>query len=96
MTVRLASDGAILLEGVCPVDDAEPLQQLLLSHPRGLWWTGAVANTPTRRYCRCLMVARPEIRGPARAAFLQDWMVPLLVKLAGLNWPGRVFPSAAG
>ena len=32
MTVRLF-DGAIVLEGACPVEDAEPLQSLLLQYP---------------------------------------------------------------
>lgn len=33
MTVRRSDNGAIVLEGVCPVEDAEPLLQLLQTAP---------------------------------------------------------------
>jgi hypothetical protein len=40
MTLR-HEHGTIFLDGVCPVEDAEPLLQLLLSNPgAGLDWTG--------------------------------------------------------
>ena len=31
MTVRRSADGRIVLEGACPIEDAEPLLQLLLA-----------------------------------------------------------------
>ncbi len=42
MTVRRDENGAIVLQGVCPVEDAEPLLQMLLSNPAApLDWTQA-------------------------------------------------------
>ena len=81
VTVRLAPDGGIVLEGDCPVNDAEALQQLLLSHPAAsVDWRGCEqAHTAV---LQVLMVARREIRGPAQAAFLQDWIAPLLSRPA--------------
>lgn len=34
MTIRRSADGTINLEGMCPVDDAEPLLQMLLATPQ--------------------------------------------------------------
>ncbi len=34
MTVRRAEDGTIRLEGPCPVEDAEPLLEMLLAAPK--------------------------------------------------------------
>jgi hypothetical protein len=77
MTVELATDGTILLEGICPVDDAEPLRQLLLRAPSALVdWRGCEhAHTAI---IQVLMAAKPKIRGPAGAAFLEDWLYPIL------------------
>jgi len=77
MTVRLASDGGIVLDGLCPVEDAEALQQLLMRHPSAcVDWSGCEqAHTAV---LQVLMVARPEVCGPPRSAFLQDWMFPIL------------------
>ena len=76
MTVRLI-DGAIVLEGVCPVDDAERLQSLLLQYPGAAvdWRACDGAHTAV---LQMLLVARPSIKGPARAAFLQDFIFPVL------------------
>ena len=77
MTVRLV-DGAIVLEGACPVEDAEPLQSLLLQYPRAAvdWRACDTAHTAV---LQILLVARPSIQGPARAAFLQDLILPVLL-----------------
>jgi hypothetical protein len=71
MTVRLGSDGAIVLEGVCPVEDAEPLQHLLLKHPGADvdWRDCDQAHTAV---LQVLLVARPRISGPSIAKFLHD------------------------
>lgn len=77
MTVRLASEGGIVLDGVCPVNDAELLQQLLLNHPDA-WvdWRGCEqAHTAV---LQVLMAAKPKICGPTRSAFLQKWVLPML------------------
>ena len=77
MTVRLRADGTILLEGICPVDDAEPLRQLLLRHAGApIDWRGCKqAHTAI---LQVMLVAKPKISGPAGAAFFQDWIFPIL------------------
>lgn len=79
MTVRLNGDGAIVLEGSCPVEDAEPLQRLLLEHPEATldWHVCEAAHTAV---LQVLLVARPAIQGVPRAAFLQDFIVPVLTR----------------
>jgi len=40
MTVRRSDNGMIVLDGICPVDDAEPLLQMLQTMPAaGIDWT---------------------------------------------------------
>jgi hypothetical protein len=77
MTVGLAADGTILLEGICPVDDAELLRQLLLRNPTAdVDWRGCEhAHTAI---LQVLLVAKPKILGPAGAVFLEDWLYPIL------------------
>src|SRR6185369_7329494 len=44
MTVRLAQDGTIELEGVCPIEDAEALQRYLIADPQaGVDWRSCAA-----------------------------------------------------
>jgi hypothetical protein len=77
VTVRLI-DGAIVLEGACPVEDAEPLQSLLLQHPAAAvdWRACDAAHTAV---LQVLLVAKPSICGRARAAFLQNFIRPVLI-----------------
>ena len=77
MTVRLASDGGIVLDGLCPVEDAEALQQLQVRHPaaRVDWSSCEQAHTAV---LQVLLAARPEICGLTRSAFLRDWILPIL------------------
>ena len=84
MTVRLRADGAIVLEGVCPAEDAEPLQRLLLEHPGAdLDWRDCdQAHTAV---LQVLLVARPRISGPPRAAFLQHFIGPILTRSQSLT-----------
>jgi hypothetical protein len=76
MTVRLF-DGAIVLEGACPVEDAEPLQSLLLQYPEAAvdWRACDAAHTAV---LQILLVTKPSIKGPARAVFLQDFILSAL------------------
>ena len=71
MTVRLAQDGVIRLEGVCPTEDAEPLLRLLSSNRRlAVDWTACEqAHTAV---IQILLAARPELLGPPVDAFLRD------------------------
>lgn len=75
MSVRRGEDGtAILLDGNCPVEEAEPLLQLLQATPAAcLDW----------RQCRHLhtavlqvvLAARPQLIGPCGDAWVQRWVV---------------------
>jgi hypothetical protein len=78
MTVRLVDD-AIVLEGVCPVEDAEPLQRLLLQH-RGAAVDWRVCDAAHTAVLQVLLVAKPSIKGPARATFLQEFFLPVLTR----------------
>jgi hypothetical protein len=77
MTVRSAADGSIRLEGDCTIEDAEPLQRLLLTAPEATldWRTCTAAHTAV---VQILLAARPALRGPPDSAFLRDWIEPLL------------------
>lgn len=77
MTVRLAPDGTIELEGVCPIEDAEKLQQYLIRQPAGTvdWRACAAAHTAV---VQVLLAAKPLLRGPPASGFLRDHVEPLL------------------
>jgi hypothetical protein len=82
MAVALGADGMVMLEGACPVDDAEPLRQLLLRNPgASVDWRGCEdAHTAI---LQVLVVAKPKLAGPPRSAFLKDWIFPILCRLDG-------------
>jgi hypothetical protein len=74
MSVRLA-DGAIVLEGDCPVDEAEALLELLLDNPDApVDWTAC--DQLHSSVIQVLIVARRSIRGKPGGAFLRRWIVP--------------------
>jgi len=77
MTVRLADDGAIMLEGNCPVEDAETLARFLLLDPSAAvdWRTCEKAHAAV---IQILLTARPLMRGSPRSAFLRDWVTPVV------------------
>jgi hypothetical protein len=77
MSVRLAAHGAIMLEGACPVDDAETLRQLLLKKPTAPvdWRSCEYAHTAV---VQVLLAAKPRVCGPAGAEFLEDWVATFL------------------
>jgi hypothetical protein len=82
MTVRLGSDGGVILEGICPVEDAEALISLLLGNPNAhLVWDGcALAHTAI---IQILMAAQPMMHGPPKSAFLSKWIGQGLSDLNG-------------
>lgn len=77
MTVRLSMDGTIELDGVCPIEDAEKLQQYLLANPEAVvdWRACAGAHTAV---IQILLAAKPPLRGPARSDFLRSHVEPLI------------------
>ena len=79
MTVRLTEEGVILLEGACPIEDAEPLLQRLLAHPSATvdWRDCDTAHTAV---VQILVVAKVTPLGPPLGAGLQRWVEPHLLK----------------
>jgi hypothetical protein len=78
MTVRLADDGTILLEGRCPIEDAESLLQLLLRTPGGCVDLRSCNHAHTA-VIQVLIAAKPKIRTPSPAPFLRFWVEPALL-----------------
>ena len=77
MTVRRGDNGTLVLEGVCPVEDAEPLLQTLQNMPTaGIDWT----------QCRQLHTAVLQVIlasgiapiGPCGDAWVAEWLAPKL------------------
>ena len=74
MSVRLA-DGVIVLEGDCPVDEAEGLLDLLLANPNApVDWTGC--GQLHTSVIQVLIAARRSMRGEPGNTFLRRWIVP--------------------
>lgn len=78
MTVRLTADGDIRLEGICPIDDAEPLLRLLLSN-RGARVDWRACEQAHAAVIQLLLAAGPPMVGPPANGFLQAWVAPLLI-----------------
>ena len=77
MTVSVADDGAIMLEGQCPPEDAETIARLLLLDPTASvdWRACDFAHTAI---VQVLLTARPVMVGPPRSLFLRNWVAPVL------------------
>jgi hypothetical protein len=73
VSVRRHDDGTIMLEGDCPVDDAEALLQLLQATPAApVDWTGS-------RYLhtavlQVILAARPTLLGPCGDLWVAEWI----------------------
>ena len=72
MTVRLANEGAIMLVGECPVEDAETLLEHLQARREGpVDWSGC-----TRLHTavlQVLMAAKPKLVGECGDEFVRAW-----------------------
>jgi len=77
MTVRLSADGAIELDGICSIEDADTLQKHMLSTPRALvdWRTCTYAHTAV---IQILMAFKPVLRGPPAGDSLRLLIDPLI------------------
>ncbi len=75
MSVSLTDDGTIALHGVCPVENAEPLLQLLIAYPDAdLDWRGCEhAHTAV---VQIVLAAGRRTRGPPYMPFLAKWIEP--------------------
>jgi hypothetical protein len=77
MSVRL-HEGTIRLEGNCPVEDSEPLLQLLLENspcPVDLGGCGRLHMAVVQ----VLLAARRSIVGVPGNAFAAEWLLPQLL-----------------
>lgn len=70
MTVMVSEDGVILLEGACPIEDAEALLRRLSDDPDALvdWSACEQAHTAV---VQVLMAARPRFVGSPTEQFLR-------------------------
>ena len=72
MTVRLTNEGAIMLVGECPVEDAETLLEHLQTRREDVVdWSGC-----TRLHTavlQVLMAAKPKLVGECGDAFVRTW-----------------------
>ncbi len=69
MTIRLADDGVIHLEGACPIEEAEPLLRLLAGQPAAaIDWRRC--DHVHSAIIQLLLAARPRLIGPPADGFL--------------------------
>jgi hypothetical protein len=86
----MEADGSIVLEGRCPVEEAEPLVRLLSQDPRAaVDWRGC--EDAHAAVVQVLLAARPTMIGPPVSWFLRDWVEPLL-RPGGENEDRRIDP----
>jgi hypothetical protein len=92
MTVALSDDGAVRLEGDCPIDDAEALLRYLVETPGATidWRDCERVHTAI---VGVLLASGAPLRGPPAGAFLREWIAPSLVLRTGGTTP---FPKGAG
>jgi hypothetical protein len=81
MTVAISANGAIELQGDCPVEDAEELLQHLLTTPNATvdWRSCDSAHTAV---IQVLLVAKSIPVGPPKNSFLRDHVEPQLRRAA--------------
>jgi hypothetical protein len=77
LTIKVATDGTIKLEGRCPLEDAEVLQRELLAHAGATvdWRACRAAHTAL---VQILIASRPPLVGPPASDFLRTHVEPLL------------------
>jgi hypothetical protein len=72
MTVRLNTEGVIILAGECPVEDAETLLEHLQARRDGpVDWSGCTALHTA--VLQILMAARPKLLGECGDGFVRTW-----------------------
>lgn len=77
MTVRLSAQGAIVLEGDCPSEDADALIRHLLVNP-GCAVDWRACEAAHSAVIQVLMAARPRLVGPPAGEALRAWVEPNL------------------
>jgi hypothetical protein len=75
VSVRHRDDGTIVLEGPCPVEDAESLLRLLHATPAAaVDW--AQCGTLHTAVVQVLLAARPALVGPCGDPWVDQWIKP--------------------
>jgi hypothetical protein len=73
MTVKTGGAGAILLEGDCPVEDAEMLLNALLASPRRqVDWRGCLRLHTA--VLQIVLASHPSMIGPCGDPFVEQWI----------------------
>lgn len=72
MTVRWDENGKILLEDMCPVEEAEALLSLLQAHPGAPVDWSACCRLHTA-VVQVLMAVRPPLEGTCGDPFVERW-----------------------
>jgi hypothetical protein len=70
-------NGVIILEGDCPVDEAESLLELLLANPGASVDWSACGQLHTA-VVQVLLAARPPMGGEPGNPFLRRWIAPII------------------
>ena len=73
MTVRRQTDGTIVLEATCPVEDAEPLLQLLQATPEARCDWSKCTHLHSA-VVQVLLAARPGLIGPCADPWIERWL----------------------
>lgn len=73
MSIRRHADGNIILDGDCPVEDAEPLLQMLQETPSAScdWTSCRHLHTAV---AQVLLAVRPALVGPCGDAWIERWI----------------------
>jgi hypothetical protein len=78
MSVLRRDDGTIVLDGSCPVEDAEPLLQLLQAAPEApVDWT--LCSQLHTAILQVIMAARPVLVGRCGDPWVQHWIASNLL-----------------
>jgi hypothetical protein len=75
MTVRRGDNGAIVLDGVCPVEDAEPLLQMLQATPAAQLDWSQCRQLHTAVF-QLVMASGRAPTGPCGDAWVGQWLGP--------------------
>jgi hypothetical protein len=77
MTVRRSDNNTLVLEGVCPVEDAEPLLQMLQNMPAaGIDWTQC--RQLHTAVLQVILASDTPLIGPCGDAWAAEWLGPEL------------------
>jgi hypothetical protein len=75
VSLRRDEAGAIVLDGVCPVEDAEPLLQMLQATPTAMLdWSRC--NHLHTAVLQVILAARIAPAGPCGDPWIRQWMAP--------------------